>query len=120
MCKPRNQVILPTARNGAACVLVSLHLELLLQPVRWISPHRATDATTRTHVGNAATPGMASATSPGKSAQRQPSSPNRRSAVVTSTAHCTNGTNSVPPDTTSEAAATRKARTNRVFEGPAP
>ena len=29
-------------------------------------PHRATDATTSTHAGNAATPGMASATNPGE------------------------------------------------------
>jgi hypothetical protein len=81
-------------------------------------PQSATAATTNVHTGKAATPGIASATNPGSKAHRQPRTMKSRSAVTRSTAHCTGGTNSVQRETTSDVAASRKARANRVLDRP--
>src|SRR5688572_15912410 len=92
---------------------------MVREAVYLMRPQSATAATTNVHTGNAATLGIASATNPGKRAQRQPRIMKSRSAVTTSTVHCTGGTTSVQKETTSDVAATRKAVANRVLDRPA-
>jgi AbiV family abortive infection protein len=86
------ETFLSLARQGLQGLLPSQEdAKAHAQALHDIAPDSA-----RSHIGNTATPGMASATSPGRIAQRHPRSPKRSSAVTRSTVHCTGGTNAVP------------------------